>query len=179
MRESDLYKPVHDFLEIRFRGRLKPTYGDIRSVSAVTAETHGAGHWSNPDLALAALWRTKYGLNWSFDLHGFEVKTEANCTPAAVHEALSQATLVNYSHLVWHKPTWSLEATDCQAILERCQRYGIGLITFVEPADADSFVVHSPARRHDTSDEAVDEFIETRFPKAAREQLTKWAEELR
>lgn len=181
MRESDLYPPVHDFLEQRFRDRLQPTYGDLRTISAVTATAGGAGsgQWSRPDLALVALWRTKYALTWSLDLHGFEVKTQAGCSPASVHEALSHAALVHYSHLVWHNPDWADGRPECKTILARCGRYGVGLVTFADPGNSDSFTVRLTARRHDASGEAVDEFIETRFPEADRAQLNRWIEELR
>ena len=181
MRESNLYRPVHDFLEQRFRDRLKPTYGDLRTISAVTATAGGTGtgQWSKPDLALVALWRTKYALAWALDLHGFEVKTATGCTPAAVHEALSHAALVHYSHLVWHKPDWADAKPDCKTILDRCERYGVGLVTFADPANSDSYLFRLAARRHDPSGEAVDEFIETRFPSVDRLQLCQWIEELR
>lgn len=181
MREIDLYPAVHDFLELRFRERLKPTYGELRSVSAITATAGGpqSGHWSRPDLALVALWRTKYGLRWSLDIHGFEVKTQTNCTPAAVHEALSHATLVHFAHLVWHKPDWSLDDRDCKAVWDRCERYGVGLIVFGDPSNADTFNIVLSARRHEPSIEAVDEFIETRFPDNSRQTLMTWIEGVR
>ena len=181
MRESDLYPPVHDFLEQRFRDRLKPTFGELRSISAVTATAGGvgSGQWSRPDLALVALWRTKYALSWSLDLHGFEVKTSTGCSPASVHEALSHASLVHYSHLVWHKPDWADDRSDCKAILQRCERYGVGLITFADLGNSDSFTVQRTPRRHDVSGDAVDDFIETRFPEADRMLLGGWIEELR
>lgn len=181
MSEAALYPPVQDFLHQRFLDRLRPPYGEIRSISAVTATAGGAGsgHWSRPDLALVALWRTKYALNWTLDLHGFEVKTETGCTPAAVHEALSHAALVHYSHLVWQKNDWSHALPECKAILDRCARYGVGLITFSDPDNSDTFLVRHAARRHDPSGDAIDEFIESRFSETDRLQLIQWVEELR
>ena len=43
MRETDLYPAVHDYLEQRFLDRLRPAYGDLRSISAVTATAGGTG----------------------------------------------------------------------------------------------------------------------------------------
>lgn len=135
--------------------------------------------WSRPDLALVALWRTKYSLSWHLDVHGFEVKAFAGCSPTAVHEALSHAALVHFSHLVWNHPAWSESEPACKAILDRCSRYGIGLITFVDPDNADSFTIRQRARRNELSGEAIDEFIETRFSEDNRRQLAGWIEELR
>lgn len=187
MRESDLYAPVHDFLELRFRDRLKPTFGELRGVSAITATAGGTGTgiWSKPDLCLAVLWRQKYGLTWQLDLHGFEVKTKAGCTASSVHEALNHTSLVHYAHLVWHNPSWQDDAGDCRAVIDRCSRYGVGLITFDQPfapggaVNANAFNVRLPGRRHEPSGDAVDEFIETRFDKAERDLLSSWLEQVR
>lgn len=181
MREVELYQPVHDFLEQRFRERLRPPYGDLRSISAVTATAGGSGtgQWSKPDLSLVSLWRRKYAMTWSLDLHGFEVKTQKGCNPAAVHEALSHAAHVHYSHLVWHHPEWNETRAECARIKERCERYGVGLITFGDPENSDSFAVRVAGDRHEPLGAAVDEFIETRFPESLRQQLNGWIEELR
>lgn len=181
MREAELYPWVHSFLEARFRDRVRPTYGALEAVSAITATAGGAasGYWSRPDLALAALWRGKYALDWTLDLHAFEVKTETGCTPAAVHEALSHAAMVHYAHLVWHKPEWDDGKPECRAIVERCERYGIGLIHVADFENVDEFTVRLAARRHEPTVEAVDEFIETRFPDTERTRLLNWIEERR
>jgi hypothetical protein len=181
MREVDLYPSVQDYIELRFKDRCKPTYGELRHISAITATAGGqsSGYWSRPDLALAAVWRTKYGLGWSLDLYGFEVKTQAGCTPAAVHEALSHGTLVHFPYLVWHNPEWGDHRPECRSILERCSRYGVGLITFDDPPNSDSYSVRVDARRQAPTLEAVDEFIETRFADAERQSLLGWVSEVR
>jgi hypothetical protein len=182
MPESDLYPYVHDYLEQRFRARLKPRYGDLHSISAITAAAPGGfddGKWSRPDLAMAALWRFKYDLGWTMDLHSFEVKTPKNCSTISVHEALSHTALVHYSYLTWHNPGWSDTNAESRAILDRCARHGVGLITFSDPPNSDTYVVRLPSIRHSPSGEAVDEFIETRFPEEERQQLRRRIEELR
>jgi hypothetical protein len=59
MSEEALYRPVHDYLEQRFQDRVRPAYGDLRFLSALTARAGGAstGIWSKPDLCFIALWR--------------------------------------------------------------------------------------------------------------------------
>ena len=181
MLESDLYQPVHDYLELRFRDGLKPLYGDLRAISAITATAGGSGtgKWSKPDLCLLALWRHKYALRWQLDLHGFEVKPESRCTAESVHEALNHTSHVHFSHLVWHKPNWSESDARCVAILDRCRRYGVGLITLAEPRDSSSYYVRLTGPRHKPSGDAVDEFIETRIPEDDKTTLLKWLSELR
>jgi hypothetical protein len=182
MSEHDLYRPVHDYLEQRFRDRIKPPFGEIRSISKVIANTTGgaaAGLWSRPDLCLVAFWRYKYGINWHFSLHSFEVKTKVGCDRRAVYEALSHASMVNYTHLVWHNPAWDPSDQQCGDMHERCMSHGVGLITIGNPANVDTFSIRVPARYHETSGDAVDEFLETRLDSEDREQLLEWINEMR
>ena len=181
MLESDLYQPVQDYLELRFRDRLKPLYGDLRAVSAITATAGGSGtgKWSKPDLCLIALWRHKYEPGWCLDLHGFEVKPESRCTAESVHEALNHTSHVHYAHLVWHKPDWDETEFRCRSIIDRCRRFGVGLITLSRPEDAGSYAVRYPAPRHDPAGDAVDEFIETRMPSSDKITLAGWLSEQR
>jgi hypothetical protein len=179
--EEALYKPVRNFLDQRFQDRLRPTFGDLRHLSAITARAGGTstGLWSKPDLCCVALWRYKYALEWRFDVHGFEVKPAARCDLTAVHEALNHTSMVHYSHLVWHKPDWNERDGKCAAILERCERHGIGLITFADERNVDTFATRVAARRQSPAGDAVDEFIETRLEPADRKTLLDWIAELR
>lgn len=181
MLEKDLYPPVHDFLEISFRDRLQPLYGELRTVTAITDTAGGAntGRWSKPDLCLIAYWRHKYSHAWQLDLHSFEVKPEGRCTNEAVHEALNHTSHAHYAHLVWHNTRWSDADQRCRAILERCRRYGVGLITMADQHDATSYVIRSPAERHAPSGDAVDEFIETRLKAEDRAQVASWFQQAR
>lgn len=181
MLEADLYEPVRDYLELRFQDRLRPLYGDLRALSAITATAGGSGtgKWSKPDLCLIALWRHRYQPGWRLDLHGFEVKPAGRCDAESVHEALNHTSHVHFAHLTWHNPAWADGDTRCRAILDRCRRFGVGLITFADPANATTYSVRFPAPRHDPAGDAVDEFIETRIPQADRATLGEWLAEAR
>jgi hypothetical protein len=181
MLERDLYEPVYNYLALRFTDRLQPVRGDLRHITAITANAGGnaTGQWSKPDLCMISLSRQKYGLTWQIDLHGFEVKPAGSCTVQSVHEALNHTSLVNFTYLVWHAATWDEADAQCSRILERCAHYGVGLITFANPADMRSFVLRLPGRRHEPTPDAFDEFVDTRLPKADRTRLQTWITELR
>ena len=181
MLERELYDPIHDYLELVFRDRLRPLYGELRHVAAITATAGGSGTgvWSKPDLCIIALTRPKYGLTWQLDLHGFEVKRAGNCNAQSVHEALNHTALVHFTHLVWHCERWDERDDGCASVLERCSHFGVGLITFSKPKDPKTYVVRVPGRRHTPQADAIDEFIETRLPEAERSKLAAWLAELR
>jgi hypothetical protein len=181
MLERDLYEPVYNYLELVFRDRLKPLRGDLRHITAITANAGGnaTGIWSKPDLCLISLSRQKYGLTWSLDLHGFEVKPAGCCNIQSVHEALNHTSLVNFTYLVWQNEGWDERDNACATILARCSHYGVGLITFAMADDLRSYVLRLPGRRHEPSPDAFDEFAETRLSPPDRTKLATWIEELR
>lgn len=180
MLEKDLYPLVQVYLNIAFSPRVGPMFGDFRPLSAVTANSGGntTGVWSKPDLCLVALWRQKYGLHWNLDVHGFEVKPLGKCSTQSVYEALNHTSLVHYSHLMWHCPDWDERDQKCHSVLEACNRFGVGLITFLDPSDVRSYEIRVPAHKHAPTPDALDEFLETRLEAADRAQLQSWILEL-
>jgi hypothetical protein len=55
----------------------------------------------------------------------------------------------------------------------------VGLIVFSNAANVDSFTVKVDAQRHQPAGDAVDEFIENRFPADQRNTVLEWIKELR
>ena len=181
MLERDLYEPVYNYLEVRFRDRLKPPRGDLRHITAITANTGGnaTGLWSKPDLCLISLSQRKYSLTWNIDLHGFEVKPAGCCNVQSVHEALNHTSLVNFTYLVWQNERWDQGDDEVSTIVARCSHYGVGLITFAIADDLRSYILRLPGRRHEPSPDAFDEFVETRLSSSDRTKLATWIAELR
>ena len=176
MLEKDLYEPVRDYIDLRFRDRLRPLHGSLRSVTAITATSGGSGtgKWSKPDLCIAALWRQRYSATYQFELHGFEVKPRGRCDATSVHEALNHTSHVHYGHLIWHCPEWNDSDKKCAEVAEASRRFGVGLITMSDPENADTYVIRLPAQRHEPSGDAVDSFIENMFTEEAKQSLLSW-----
>jgi hypothetical protein len=180
MLERDLYEPVRDYLDLVFSDKLKPLYGEMRKISAITATSGGnnTGIWSKPDLCVVALTRQKYGFDWRLDLHGFEVKPAGRCTAEYVHEALNHTAFVHFTHLIWHCERWDDFDDDCAELLDRCAHFGVGLITFSKPKNPKSYVIRVRPRRHSPDPDLIDEFIETRLEQD-RARLQDWIKGVR
>lgn len=176
LAERDLYEPVENYVNLRFSAGLKPLRGECFTVSAITATSGslGAGQWTRPDVALVAVWKNKFSPSVHLDIHGFEVKTSKGCNVSSVHEALAQGRLVHYSYLVWHSPAATLGTRRFQDIDDSCEAYGVGLITFNRRDDTRSFTIHREPQRAEPTPNAIDEFIETRFPERDRQRLLKF-----
>lgn len=176
--EADLYESVQSFLNIQFSARVKPPLGTHLPLVAVTATAGPAasGIWSRPDLAMINIWRHKYQPGQHVDLYGFEVKRDGGCDVRSVHETLAHRRLVHFAYLVWNYRAADFDAEPFKIIYANCESYGLGLITFADPADGRSFQIHRDAERAAPRGSDVDDFIETRFPDHQRERLIGWLE---
>ncbi len=174
--ESDLYPVIDRFLNIQFAARVKPPLGTNLPLVAITATAGpaGSGIWSRPDLAMINAWRHKYQPDLRVDLYGFEVKRDEGCDLRSVHETLAHQRLVHFAYLVWHYRTADTNSERFKVIRDNCEAYGLGLISFADPSDGRSFVVHLGATRAAPSEAAVDDFIETRFPAHQQRTLLEW-----
>jgi hypothetical protein len=178
MPERDLYPAVERFLNIQFAPTLKPKLGTHLPLVAETSQAGatGAGVWSRPDLALVNIWRQKYHPTQNLDLYGFEVKKNDACDVSSVYETLAHSRMVNFAYLVWN---YGGEITSArfQKIAKSCQDLGLGLISFSDQNNGDTFNIHLAAKRASPSEDAVAEFIETRFEEDQRDRLMRWIRE--
>lgn len=174
--EVDLYPHVERYVRLDFAPRLKPTLGVHLTLASVTATSGPAssGKWSRPDLALINLWRHKYQPQQHLEVYGFEVKRDGGCDLTSVHETLAHKRLVHFAYLVWHLRSANFADPLFATIKENCAAYGLGLITFSDQQDGSSFVTHLAATRGEPDDNAVDEFIETRFDGHQTQRLLTW-----
>jgi len=177
--EVELYPHVERYLRLDFAPRLKPTLGTHLTIASVTATSGpiGAGRWSRPDLALVNLWRHKYQPQQHLEVYGFEVKRDGGCDLTSVHETLAHKRLVHFAYLVWHLKSGSFTDPLFATIKENCAAYGLGLISFSDHRDGSSFVIHLEANRGEPDDDAVDEFIETRFDEQQKKRLLSWLQD--
>lgn len=179
--EVDLYPHVERYLHLDFAPRLKPKLGAHLALVSVTATSGpaGSGRWSRPDLALINLWRHKYQPQQHLELYGFEVKRDGGCDLTSVHETLAHTRLVHYAYLVWHFKCANFVDPLFATIRDNCAAYGLGLISFSDQRDGSTFVNHLDASRGDPDDNAVDDFIETRFEAHKTKRLLSWLDESR
>lgn len=176
MTEADLYPAVDRFLNIHYAPTLRPRLGEHLPIVEVTASmgVTGYGSWSRPDLAMINIWRHKYQPHQTLDLHGFEVKKHDSCDVRAVHETLAHTRLVHFAHLVWNYQSDDFEHAKYRIIHDNCADYGLGLITFKDMAQPDSFTVQLAPKRQTPTDAAVTDFIETCFTEIHKNRLLAW-----
>ena len=165
-RERDLYEPLINYLHHHFIESLQIRRGTAhitpQDVSTIT-DSDG-GQWTRPDVAAVLLRRNRYAATATIDILSFEVKRYTACDLPAVHEALAHARLVNFAYLVWNRPACIYkDKKTYDRIVQSCQLYGLGLVTIHDPSNLQTFEVKLQPSRTAVGEDAVDEFIESRF----------------
>ncbi len=165
-RERDLYGPLEGYLHEGFFIHQKLRHGDLKIVTAITAQVPApaGGTWTQPDLAAVGISRSKFATSAELRLFSFEVKTYGGCDLKAVHEALAHTRFVNFSYLVWNRPKCVCADREFYMTIEgNCRAYGVGLITIHDPGNLNSIEIRLDAQRKIIAADEMDEFIATRF----------------
>ena len=179
--EEELYPVVKRFLDERFSQLRQPASAIAlwKSEATPRLSIDVTGKWTRPDLAAVHVWRHRFAPVFNVDLHGFEVKRADNCNEISVFEALAHTRIVHYAHVVWHRPDPLAQTERFQSIESNCRAFGVGLISFSDHCDPNSFTVHDvPPRRSSPDLTLVDRFIEAAFPQHV-ETIASWLPHVR
>lgn len=158
---------------------LRVALGGFVLEKTTAAGAAGAGRWSRPDFALAAIRRFKYDPRRYLDVYSFELKNRRGADVVAVHEALAHARFSHFAYLVC--PRSNLIQAETNIIRQSCTDHGIGLITFDlsasdagEPVLAEFRFEVSPQRRSPDPAE-IDLHLDARLTAHSRERLIAMA----
>lgn len=162
--EADLYPPVHDTIKSSW----VKNYEIDDFVSQVTANQGGrntGGKWTRPDITLVALRMYPFIPGKSLEVITFEIKPWYSLGVEGVFETASHSAFANRSYLMIHAPS-TVEESDAYERIEReADRFRIGLVTFDDPADWDTYNIRIDAEHNVPDPSAMCRFIS--------EQLTK------
>lgn len=161
--EIQLMPSLQRYLEMRFWRRLQ--LPDDAYWSVIDTSTGGAqnGQWRRCDFTGVAIAPRAVLRGSDVELYSFELKAAGAANVAAVHEASAQTRGTHYGYLVCHVDDPLAERLRLDAIEDECHRLGVGLITFADPQDLDSWAHKMPAAKQPTDDSKVDEFLRTRL----------------
>ncbi|MBY6540037.1 hypothetical protein HQ325_15280 [Rhodococcus sp. BP-349] len=177
IREADLYEPL---LEV-----LRNEWGkDARSVPlradnvAQGGSKPTGGRWTRPDLLAVQVKTYEYVPGKFLEVAVFEVKPSDQIDVTAVYEALAQRRAATHAYVVLHVPAFLEEALAEQVttVVAVARAHGVGVVTFADPADYDSWETLADAERVEPDPERLDDFIRVQLPPDTR---TAIAEKLR
>jgi hypothetical protein len=171
-RELDLYEPLGETLlqQWRLERRLD---NFIVEITALQGRRSTGGVWTRPDLTGISVRRFAHVPGVHFDVWTFEVKPIWELNVVGVAEAAAHARFATRSYVFYH-----LETADGGPELDVCvdeaRRFGVGVVSFVDPRDFKTWEVHLDAERHEPDPALLDEFIATQMSDETKHELQRW-----
>ncbi len=158
--ESSLYKPLLATLGSDWsenRGLRILAIEDI----AFGGSRDTGGRWSRPDLVAVGT-RTFELVPAHFEVVTFEVKAVDHVNVLAVYEALSHSRSATHSYAVFHIPEVLADAKEdeLRPVLVAAAEHGIGVITFDDASDFETWDERQPAERLQSDPVRMNTFLQ-------------------
>lgn len=173
-RELDLYEPVRATIEAGWAR----DQGMKQVVVEITAGQGGrstGGKLSRPDITVVAVQSYDLAPVKSLEVVTFELKGGNNWDVVGVFEAASHGRRANRCFLVIHVPKGAPKLAAAEDRVEdECEHFGVGLITFEDPADYDTYKVRVEARRNEPAPREVSDFLKKQLPADKVELIRLW-----
>lgn len=174
--ESELYGPVLKVLELEWARDMGIEADEIYfEETAQQGRKDTGGTWTRPDVTAVSVRSFPHLPNKYFDIWTFEIKPAQQLDITGVFEAAAHAARATRSYALLQTP----ESPDSRtrSILERCEReavrLGVGLITFAQASNFETWETLVDAPRIDTRPELLEEFI-SQLSEDAKKRLTRW-----
>lgn len=169
-RESDLYDPVRDTIqnawatsELAF-----PAGSFVSCVSAFQGRAPTGGKWTRPDITLVFARRFAY-LGPLVEVVTFEVKPFESLGVDAVFETAAHTARAHRSFLLAQVPDPRdgeddfLQSDEFLRIETECLRFGVGLATFVEANNSETWTVHVRPSAHQPDPSLIENWLSQCF----------------
>lgn len=179
--EASLYDGVRDMLSKNwqqlFPGFPAPAKHWVDS-SPRQGRRETGGKWTRPDLSAVTINKYRYVPGTHLDVFTFEVKPRDQLNILGLYEALGHSRRGNFAYVLYHVPTRDSLTTagaekyerELKEIIREATRLKVGVATFEDPAQAETWSVHVVPSRHDTEARLLDEFIEN-LPEPIRRDI--------
>lgn len=178
--EAGLYEPIAEVLrkEWALDERLHPDALHVEITGKQGRRATG-GTWTRPDLAAVSVKTFPHVPGKHVDVWTFEVKTTEGADITAIYEAAAHSRSATRSYaLLQVRESSDDDDDDDDGLLRRCEdearRLNIGLITFTDPANFETWNRVVPAPRLNTDLQLLEDFIATQLSPEARSRLQRW-----
>lgn len=172
-REEALYGALREAIEENwsqlFPGFPAPVRRWLDSSPRLGSKATG-GKWTRPDISAVTINQYHYIPGKHLDVFTFEVKPRDQLNVIGVYEALAHSRRSNFAYALYHVSP-NAEPPEFEGIVREATRLRIGVVTFEDPANFDTWTVRCVPQRHDTEPRYLNEFIET-LPKKIRDEIS-------
>lgn len=174
VREDALYEPLSRVIEGAWAKEHRFNLSSV-TVTARQGKRATGGKWSRPDIVAVEVRTLIYYPTKVLRITTFEVKPADAVDVQSVYEALAHRRAATHAYIMLHVP--SAEAGAVQATLDEilavARTHGVGVITFSDPDNFDTWQELEEAHRFDTDPERLDNFIATQLPENVRNRVNK------
>lgn len=129
------------------------------------------GNWTRPDFVVLGVKKYEYTPGIVRDVETFEVKPDLSGIEA-VFETAAHSRFATKSYLAIHAIPEDLDEERLGRIESECQRFGLGLILFDDPADPETWKYRVEATRNEPDPEFLERFLNEQVED--REKFRKW-----
>src|SRR5713101_828327 len=172
-KESHLYDAFHQTIQKDWVEVYDIT-DFVSEISAHKGRKITGGKWTRPDITLVSVGNYLYIPGKSVEVITFELKPVDSHGLEGVYETASHSAFANKSYLALHVPD-SAEpyAEDYLERLEKeAVRFGVGLLTFEDPAKWDTFETIVEPQHNTPSPRDMNEFL-SRLREDVKQKLQK------
>lgn len=169
-RELDLYEPLHDTLTSYWVKEVGIKYF-VSSITAQQGRRFTGGKWTRPDISLVAVRVYPFIPGRSVEVITFEVKPKDYFGVDGAYEAAAFTAFAQRSYLAVHISEEPEDNSDYDRLRQECERFGIGLITFTDPADAATLEEVVSPRLHSPEPAETSRFINRQIPAEQKQEL--------
>jgi hypothetical protein len=171
--ESDLYADFEKWLSDFWAKDVNLTWFKIEKTAHQGRKQTG-GKWTRPDFAIVAVNTYRYFPGRFLEVISFEVKPNVEDALAGVFECAAHSVYANRSYLAVNlEDDADTESEEFARIERECERFGLGLITFGDPRDKESYEVVVDADRRTPDPSEVDKFIASQLKENTQELVSK------
>jgi hypothetical protein len=140
-RERDLYELFRQTIQTDWVRNYNISDNFFVEVYAHKGNKDTKGKWTRPDVVLVSVMTYPFIWGRSVEVVSFEIKPEDAYGVEGIYETASHSAFANKSYLALHLPE-NRQVSDLPERLEtEAARFGIGLLTFADPADWNTFDV--------------------------------------
>ena len=120
------------------------------------------GKWTRPDLVAVGVKEFQLVPDRLFEIITFEVKPASQIDVIAVYEALAHRRSATHSYVLIHVPSTLSDYAERNVakVLDTAKEHGIGVITFAEADDYETWTQHLEATKVDSSPDQMNAFNE-------------------
>ncbi|MBY6676549.1 hypothetical protein HQ314_06445 [Rhodococcus sp. BP-332] len=178
--ESNLYRPILETM----RGAWAVDRGfepiAVEDVANLGSRKTG-GKWTRPDLVAVGVTTFDFVPDLLFDVITFEVKPADQVNVLAVYEALAHRRSATHAFVALHIPAVLSDSLKkgVQQVVATAAEHGIGVISFAEPSDYETWEVLLDAVRVSSPPEQVDAFVRRNLSLEGQDRVSDAVKKLR